>query len=160
MSYAFTCSECGREMRTDERHIGRKVRCPGCATLLIIPAPDESVTDEPIADVSPASADAETMADDEIVDLLPVEGSAQPPPLPAREVTDLPQTRVWSPPQAEVAPPEAPPPFPSSRWKERPRPAPKEPPASAPPPKPSHAEHGPLLLRRHRHPEDLIDMTA
>ena len=34
MSYLFACSQCGREMKTDERHVGRKVRCPGCETLL------------------------------------------------------------------------------------------------------------------------------
>src|SRR5262245_45677135 len=178
MSYAFTCSECGREMRTDERHIGRKVRCPGCATLLIIPAPDETVLDQPIGDSPPTAATTETAADDEIVELLPVEGpAAATSPIhrtedraedlqvvmgpPDHLHPELAQTRLWSPPEAEVAPPEPPLP-PSSRWKVRQRPAPKEPPAAPPPPAPKEpaTTHTPLLRRRHRHPEDLIDMTA
>ena len=45
MSIEFVCQVCGRELKADERAIGRKVRCPDCATLLIIPDPN-AVEDE------------------------------------------------------------------------------------------------------------------
>jgi biopolymer transport protein ExbD len=35
----FNCHHCGRELKADERAIGRKVRCPECETLLVIPQP-------------------------------------------------------------------------------------------------------------------------
>src|SRR5206468_4167881 len=39
VSFAFHCTECGRELKTDERHVGRRVRCPDCATLIVVPDP-------------------------------------------------------------------------------------------------------------------------
>jgi len=41
MSVEFICHECGRELKANERAVGRKVRCPECATLLVVPDPAE-----------------------------------------------------------------------------------------------------------------------
>src|SRR4051794_40403682 len=54
MSIEFICQVCGRELKADERAIGRKVRCPDCATLLVIPDPaaveEQEQPAEPVAE--------------------------------------------------------------------------------------------------------------
>src|SRR6476661_3985847 len=64
MSIEFICQVCGRELKADERAIGRKVRCPDCATLLVIPDPaafeeeqhgGEAVAEEPEPESLPQS---------------------------------------------------------------------------------------------------------
>jgi len=38
VSIQFHCTQCKRPMKVDERHAGSKVRCPGCRTLVGVPA--------------------------------------------------------------------------------------------------------------------------
>ena len=72
MSVEFVCHNCGRELKVQEQAIGRRVRCPGCATLVVVPnlaglkadqepedlstepSPVEEELEEPVQDISPA----------------------------------------------------------------------------------------------------------
>ena len=38
MPIALTCSGCGRSYPLKDELAGRKVRCPGCATVQVVPA--------------------------------------------------------------------------------------------------------------------------
>jgi hypothetical protein len=40
MSMIFSCP-CGKQLRAEEEHAGRRTRCPGCGQELIIPAPSQ-----------------------------------------------------------------------------------------------------------------------
>ena len=141
MSVEFVCHNCGREMKVQEQAIGRRVRCPGCETLLVVPEP------------------AELKAEEEESEELPVEPSPVEEDEPAAEpIAPAAQreTEAWHPPKkkspfAEVAPPAniTPPPVAA--------------PATPPPqtkPKPKATDEPPLILPPQSHPEDLIDMTA
>lgn len=50
MNIDFNCPQCRRELRADALHIGRKVRCPDCATLIAVPAPPAKI-EEPLAEL-------------------------------------------------------------------------------------------------------------
>jgi DNA-directed RNA polymerase subunit RPC12/RpoP len=45
MPIIFRCSQCQRKMSTAEAHAGRRVRCPDCSTVVIVP----DVSEEPAA---------------------------------------------------------------------------------------------------------------
>src|SRR5947209_3446844 len=101
MSIEFLCQVCGRELKADERAIGRKVRCPDCATLLVIPDPeafeDDEAGNEPVpqerqAAYSPDAADEPTQREQDIGATAPME---------LDEVQSLP-----APPSAPVQPPQ------------------------------------------------------
>jgi biopolymer transport protein ExbD len=134
VSVEFFCDHCGRELRADERAVGRRVRCPECATFLVIP--------EPAATSQPGDESLKPI-DESIVELEPVEESEQP-----AEPERVEQRR----PRVEP-PPVIPPPRQSV-----PEPAP--PPKSQPSSPATAASRPPLLLPHRKHPEDLIDMTA
>lgn len=176
MSIEFTCQVCGRELKADERAIGRKVRCPDCATLLVIPDP-AAVEDE-------GSEAGESIQDD------PSLGAAErasdrpqqsPPKSPERpsEKPDIGATADMEPLEELIPLPPAPPLRPDRGSKRggsgRAKPkqevkAPPKPPlavtaelsASSPSPPPRKTPHddAPLLPPPRPHPEDLIDMTA
>jgi biopolymer transport protein ExbD len=128
-------------MKVQEQAIGRRVRCPGCETLLVVPEP------------------AELGAEEEESDELPVEPSPVEEEEPAVEpIAPAAQreTEAWRPPKkkspfAEVAPPTnvTPPPVAAPAI---PQPQLK--------PKPKATDEPPLILPPQSHPEDLIDMTA
>ena len=140
MSGEFVCHNCGRELKVHEKAIGRRVRCPGCETLVVVPEPE------------PAEMEAEEELAGDAGAKQPSE-DPHPSPLPEGEGTvgsELHATEAWKPPQEppRVA---APPP-----------PANLTPPpiAAAARPKPKPAEEPPLVLPPQSHQEDLIDMTA
>lgn len=56
MPIEFRCTQCGRLLRTPDETAGKQAKCPGCATLLTIPAaqPDPSVP-PPFAGPAPGS---------------------------------------------------------------------------------------------------------
>jgi biopolymer transport protein ExbD/DNA-directed RNA polymerase subunit RPC12/RpoP len=74
MSVEFSCTQCGSELRADGRHIGRRVRCPDCATLIVVPNPhsaeQESIVELEAVDEAPAVA------------LEPVQSPVEQPPQP------------------------------------------------------------------------------
>lgn len=176
MSIEFICQVCGRELKADERAIGRKVRCPDCATLLVIPDPaaveeeeqpgdneridraaTEHVTDQ--HSQSPRGPQSEEdisttapMDLEQLQALEPLPDAPQPPPSPPtkrrREKSKQQPVHVEPPP--ETAPPVAdlPPPPPAI--------------GGAVPPRKPHTvyDDAPLLPPPRSHPEDLIDMTA
>jgi biopolymer transport protein ExbD len=130
-------------MKVQEQAIGRRVRCPGCETLLLVPEPVDLESEKEEFEERPTEPSA---ADEEIE-----EPSAQ-------EVAPAAQrdTEAWHPPKkkspfAEVAPPAhvTPPPV-STPVAAQPQPKPKSKPTEEPP----------LILPPQPHPEDLIDMTA
>ncbi len=187
MSIEFVCQVCGRELKADERAIGRKVRCPECATLLIIPDPadveeeqqaGEAVADEPEADIPPQPTTRSSSAEQRSRAPQPEEDLGATAPMELDEIQSL------SPP---TAPPQPPGPR-KKRHRDKPRRPPAEvepqpepvasgmaplpPPAppfssvatavtNLPPPRPySIRDDAPLLPKSRPHPEDLIDMTA
>src|SRR5207249_1216109 len=40
MAIAFSC-KCGKHLKARDEFAGRKIKCPGCQTVLVIPAPAE-----------------------------------------------------------------------------------------------------------------------
>lgn len=184
MSFQFTCQVCGRELKADERAIGRKVRCPDCATLLIIPDPGDSDED---SDESPTP-------DDELPANIAEQAASLPfpPEASARAATYPPEPDLAATTELEPLPNLPPSPTKGRDTRQAPsvgrasgRPkqpfkvtsAPAEPTtaaaatsaASAPNsafsiqhsafPPPPH-DDAPLLPPPQPHPEDLIDMTA
>ena len=64
MSVEFSCRECGRPLRVNKSAIGRRIRCPDCATLLTVPERADSANDviddlEILPDEEPESEAAE-----------------------------------------------------------------------------------------------------
>lgn len=39
MAHALACSKCQKRLQVDERLIGKRVRCPACQTVLLVPGP-------------------------------------------------------------------------------------------------------------------------
>jgi biopolymer transport protein ExbD len=91
MTVDFTCHVCGRDLKANERSIGRRVRCPECATLLLIPDPtagleeiEEGPADveeggEPAEELEPAREEAEQVAEPPVV-APPRQTAVLPPP--------------------------------------------------------------------------------
>ena len=141
MSIAFLCGECGKELHANERAVGRKVRCPDCATLLIVPDPaemeeelEEAVENEKGPHPGPRTEGEEKVELDELVPLDELE------PLEELDVVSEPP-RV-----AAMAP---------KRLSKK-----KKTPEVAGAGAADEKEMPPLVLPARTHPEDLIDMTA
>jgi biopolymer transport protein ExbD len=147
VSIAFLCGECGKELHANERAVGRKVRCPDCATLLIVPDPAdmEGELEELPGEEQALRPHPEGEGMGELVELEPLEELDvvnEPPRATAR-----PRVRARKKKRGEEgsAPPESAGPHPS--------------------PLPEGEGTGteelpPLVLPGRGHPEDLIDMTA
>lgn len=134
MNIDFSCPHCGRELRADALHIGRKVRCPDCATLIAVPAPPAKI-EEPVAE------------------LEVVEWARPPvpePPKPAKK--PRPQRHSVQPPAPPAPPPASPPIQPAASA--------APPPVAAATAAALDSPEEPLFPRPKKHPEDLIDMTA
>ena len=43
MPIRFQCDNCGKSLKTDESKAGRQVKCPGCASMITIPNPEEDL---------------------------------------------------------------------------------------------------------------------
>jgi hypothetical protein len=54
----ITCPQCGRELRVPETLLGKKVKCPGCATTFTAPAPGAALPGEGEGPPEPAPAAA------------------------------------------------------------------------------------------------------
>jgi biopolymer transport protein ExbD/DNA-directed RNA polymerase subunit RPC12/RpoP len=135
MSIEFACTECNRELKVNDRAAGRRVRCPHCGGLLVVPDP----ADETAVELEEAS-DLEEVADLEEL----TEGAIDEPAAEANV--------------ERAAVPIVEPPI-VVRPKEPPRVVPPTKPRAAA--DRADAASGPIQLPPHRpHPEDLIDMTA
>jgi hypothetical protein len=66
MSIQFACS-CGRKLRADEEHVGRRVKCPACGAEMTVPGADDAVqTAEPTKPKSsPVTAEPRRSAEDD-----------------------------------------------------------------------------------------------
>lgn len=166
MNVEFSCEYCRQEMRADSRHVGRKVRCPGCARLVVVPSARAGEAEE-IVDleaVEPAKPKPAGATDQEAVRNRKrrrngpeqqegrgaqnaVPDTQKPPP-----VVQQPATKATLPAQPVLPPPVVPPPLDQAANN------------SLAPPEPTPALAGPaaaiLLLPARAHAEDLIDMTA
>jgi biopolymer transport protein ExbD len=137
MNVEFSCENCGQEMRADSRHVGRRVRCPGCERLVVVPAAEEVVELEPVekpkqkgtGDRGRGTGIGEQKA---VVKKWEPVAQAPEPPVAAPPIVAPPLSQTAN---NSLAPPE-------------------------PPEPPSVAGEGPLLPPARSHPEDLIDMTA
>lgn len=47
MAINFACEQCGKQMQAKEEFGGRRMRCPGCGTVLTIPAPPKPMAPPP-----------------------------------------------------------------------------------------------------------------
>jgi len=139
----FLCHHCGREMKVQEQAVGRRVRCPGCETLFVVPDPAEFEAEE--------EGSEELSVESSSLDDESEERAAQEAASPEGH-----ETEDWQPPPkapfAAVAPPAhvTPPPIAAPVFRTR----------SEPQPQPKAADEPPLILPPQPHPEDLIDMTA
>ncbi len=53
MPIRFSCHECGKQLQTQDDFVGKKVRCPGCKIVLVVPGPDTAITSTPPESQSP-----------------------------------------------------------------------------------------------------------
>ena len=134
MSIAFACEHCGRELRVNDRAVGRRLRCPDCANLVIVPDPatlSARVESQPEA---LGEDELEVLDESEIIEelepLIELEPEAPPPPV-------------------------QPPPPPARPIPKKLRPSKQVTEAKA-----AGGDEPPLLLPPRKQPEDLIDMTA
>ena len=44
---SFTCSSCGKKLSTKDESAGKRVKCPGCAVVVAVPALQEAVSPKP-----------------------------------------------------------------------------------------------------------------
>src|SRR4051794_4199441 len=71
MPVTLTCSGCNSSLRVRDDLAGKKVKCPRCAHLILVPAREEDVTevlnppDEGIAEVKPSARPRKRPARDE-----------------------------------------------------------------------------------------------
>jgi biopolymer transport protein ExbD len=145
MSVAFLCHNCGRELKVHDRAIGRKVRCPGCDTLVLVPEPAEFAGGSESVDAPAEEAEdggSTPAAIDPAVEKVIPSASRE---TSNWEPTEFPEN-VTPPPRiaSEIAP--ITPAVPQGRGASE---------ASQSP-----ADEPPLILPPQPHPEDLIDMTA
>jgi biopolymer transport protein ExbD len=141
MNIDFNCPECGRELRADSRHVGRKVRCPDCATLIAVPAVKRTI-------------------EESIIDLEAVEPEQPPAESKPREVkAEKVRRKDKKPPRVtEPAAPAVPPPPPPEANAASTEPPPQALPVATE--EDAAAAENPLFPAPQRHAEDLIDMTA
>ena len=90
MRIVFSCEHCGRELNVGERLAGRRVRCPDCAALLVIPEPQ---AESPEPEESSAQGVEESFVEMEAVEEAEPEQQplAEPPrlipPPPPKQAT-------------------------------------------------------------------------
>jgi len=137
MSVEFSCHQCGRELKANERAIGRRVRCPECETLLVVP--------DPAAARDESEVELEEWVEGPAGGADPIDRGEELEPVVEEESLE------------ELEPPQEPP-----RIVPPPRPAASEPRSPKAPARARHetADEPPLILPHRPHPEDLIDMTA
>jgi biopolymer transport protein ExbD len=147
VSIEFVCHNCGRELKVHQQAIGRRVRCPGCESLVLVPKPAELEAEQEESDETPAQPAAAEEQPEQ-----PVTEQATQVPAKHVESTQLPPKLPF-----EAAGPPAnvtPPPIATPVIRQQPKPQAK-PKAKATP-----SEDPPLILPPQAHQEDLIDMTA
>ena len=146
MSIEFVCHNCGRELNVHDQAIGRRVRCPGCDSLVLVPNPAQLEAAQPEAEQAPV----EPLAVEEQVE-EPVPEQVAPPAAHDVQATqprhELPFATA-APPAHVTPPPIAAPVQPRAQSQSQPKPTAKPP------------EEPPLILPPQSHQEDLIDMTA
>jgi biopolymer transport protein ExbD len=146
MSVEFLCHNCGRELKVHDRAIGRKVRCPGCDSLVLVPDPAEFAgaaesAEEPVEKPDDEGFTPAAVIDPAIEKIIP---SA------ARETSNWEATEF---PENVTPPPRiAPEIIPVTAAVAQGR--------SAADASKASADEPPLVLPPQAHPEDLIDMTA
>jgi DNA-directed RNA polymerase subunit RPC12/RpoP len=62
MSIAFKCTTCGRGLRANPDMVGKRTKCPGCATVLTIPGPEAPAPAAAPAKTSPTAANGTVIA--------------------------------------------------------------------------------------------------
>ncbi|TXT22319.1 MAG: hypothetical protein FD138_3521 [Planctomycetota bacterium] len=50
MSIKFSCPECQKTLKVEERLIGKRVHCPGCQAAITIPSADSAAAKQPVAE--------------------------------------------------------------------------------------------------------------
>lgn len=58
MYFKFPCHNCGKKLKVDEEHTGRKARCPYCKVTQTIPEPPRDEENEPVHDDLLSNLDA------------------------------------------------------------------------------------------------------
>ncbi|MGL4424534.1 MAG: hypothetical protein ACRCZF_28025 [Gemmataceae bacterium] len=53
MPITFACSSCGQSLRVAEAHVGKRVKCPQCATMNVVPAAETETASEAVAPPPP-----------------------------------------------------------------------------------------------------------
>ncbi|MCC9606642.1 zinc-ribbon domain-containing protein [Blastopirellula sp. JC732] len=96
MPIEFLCSACPKKLRVPDDSAGKKVRCPGCGHLQVIPTPDGAKSEPPSGEIrnpAPSPKPAPT----------PPPPKGPPPPLPTSEPNPFADKPL--PPLAKEAPP-------------------------------------------------------
>jgi hypothetical protein len=107
MAISFTCS-CGKVGKVKEEFAGRKIRCPDCRTVFVVPAPtEERDVDQEAADLLLSdSPREESPAREESPPLERREEATQPLParVPPRKPIDMTPPKAPPRPKKEAAP--------------------------------------------------------
>jgi uncharacterized RDD family membrane protein YckC/DNA-directed RNA polymerase subunit RPC12/RpoP len=79
MPIRFKCNLCGKALKVDESKAGKRVRCPGCTEVILIPKPEEELVEveyeyDQQEDQDDENQDDENQDDDEDDDRNPFRG--------------------------------------------------------------------------------------
>lgn len=56
MPIEVTCAQCGKTLKAPDGLAGKKAKCPGCSTVLIVPEPAEEIVDAEVIESTPLQA--------------------------------------------------------------------------------------------------------
>jgi hypothetical protein len=78
------CGKCGKGLKAPDSMAGKKAKCPGCGSIVVVPQPMEEILDAEIIEPTPApTADLGSLLDDELAYRV-----AEPDPVPTQSVAE------------------------------------------------------------------------
>jgi hypothetical protein len=78
------CGKCGKGLKAPDSMAGKKAKCPGCGSIVVVPQPMEEILDAEIIEPTPApTTDLSGLLDDELAYRV-----AEPDPVPTQSAAD------------------------------------------------------------------------
>ena len=82
MPIEVKCAKCGKSLKAPDTMAGKKAKCPGCGSIVVVPEPMEEILDAEIIEPTPAplTSNLGSLLDDELAYRV-----AEPDPVPAAQ---------------------------------------------------------------------------